>query len=388
MNIDFNKIYNSNNYGPFNIIEDCGSNGKRHFVKIRFINTGFEKIVRYDTALAGKVRDDLYNIDFNKLYESNSYGKVKILEYLGRDDHCDKLVKVQFLNSKAISIVRLHELLNGKISDPYYGIDFDKLYNSNNYGKFKFISIVGNINNHIRVIIEFTNTGNRKEVQLQNAFIGEVCDDKATFRTPLKTKDADNPDKYIEYCIYGTWKNMMDRCFNIKSNAYKNYGYIGITVSDEWKIYDNFRKDVENLPQFNKFYNNPRVYNLDKDYLQQNVPINKRVYSKETCMFLHYTDNCNLRTIEYKRNNPNLSSKYYGVFLYKGLYSVNICINNNNIFLGAYTNEIVAANVYNYWSEYYHNYELIRLYNDVPYIDKSEFIKYNKRSKILANIIN
>ena len=54
--IDFDKIYESKNYGPFKIIEDLGGNPKR--VLIKFLNTGFTNEVRYNHVIDGNVRDN------------------------------------------------------------------------------------------------------------------------------------------------------------------------------------------------------------------------------------------------------------------------------------------------------------------------------------------
>lgn len=35
--------------------------------------------------------------------------------------------------------------------------------------------------------------------------------------------------------LYRIWLQMKNRCFNIRTNRYKDYGGRGITVCDEWK---------------------------------------------------------------------------------------------------------------------------------------------------------
>ena len=131
-----------------------------------------------------------------------------------------------------------------------------------------------------------------------------------------------------------------------------------------------------------------RLYQLDKDYLQLNIPMNERIYSPNTCIFLHFKDNINIRYIEEKMNNPALS-KYFGVTPSKplGTFTVHLIVNNNYIYRGTYDDEIVAANVYNYWYEYYHNYELIPLLNNVPYVPMEEWILHNRNPKTMCEII-
>lgn len=42
--------------------------------------------------------------------------------------------------------------------------------------------------------------------------------------------------------LYRIWSLMKDRCNNSNSPAYKNYGGRGITVCDEWGLYESFRE--------------------------------------------------------------------------------------------------------------------------------------------------
>ena len=56
--IDTNKVYHSNNYGDFKIIEEAGRSNSNHLlVKIKFIDTGYETISQYSQAIIGNVRD-------------------------------------------------------------------------------------------------------------------------------------------------------------------------------------------------------------------------------------------------------------------------------------------------------------------------------------------
>jgi len=49
--------------------------------------------------------------------------------------------------------------------------------------------------------------------------------------------------------IYSIWLKMMDRCYNKKNKAYKNYGGRGIYVCDRWHDYKKFMEDMGSRPE-------------------------------------------------------------------------------------------------------------------------------------------
>lgn len=68
---------------------------------------------------------------------------------------------------------------------------------------------------------------------------------------------------------YDIWRNMIDRCFNCLSDAYKHYGGRGITVCEEWKnSFDSFLEYIGERPS-NK-YSIDRINN-DGNYEPGNV---------------------------------------------------------------------------------------------------------------------
>lgn len=42
--------------------------------------------------------------------------------------------------------------------------------------------------------------------------------------------------------LYRIWRNMKQRCFNPNAHNYKNYGGRGITVCEEWLLFESFYK--------------------------------------------------------------------------------------------------------------------------------------------------
>jgi hypothetical protein len=49
--------------------------------------------------------------------------------------------------------------------------------------------------------------------------------------------------------IYGIWLAMRRRCERLNDPAYKDYGARGITVSEEWKLFENFYQDMGEKPE-------------------------------------------------------------------------------------------------------------------------------------------
>ena len=116
--IHYNTIYQSNSCGPFKIIENMGRDERsRLFVKVKFLETGTEKITRYDIAMDGKITDDLFGIDFNKIYYSIYYGPYKIIKYIGRNKESKRIVRIKFINSGYEYDVLLRLALEGKVKD-------------------------------------------------------------------------------------------------------------------------------------------------------------------------------------------------------------------------------------------------------------------------------
>lgn len=83
------------------------------------------------------------------------------------------------------------------------------------------------------------------------------------------------------------WKGMLDRCYNQKNKAYKNYGAKGITVCERWKRLDFFLEDVINLPGYNSSLIEKGILCLDKDIIDRT----KMTYSPETCCFVTRSKN-------------------------------------------------------------------------------------------------
>lgn len=49
--------------------------------------------------------------------------------------------------------------------------------------------------------------------------------------------------------IHNTWLSMLERCENPSIPCYRNYGERGITVCEEWHVFENFLMDMGERPQ-------------------------------------------------------------------------------------------------------------------------------------------
>lgn len=287
----------------------------RLYVKIKFINSGTEKIVRYDLAIEGKVSDELYEIDFNKIYNSMYYGPFKITEYKGRNSESKRIVKIKFLNTNYECDVLFKYVKTGQVIDKSVNI------------KDKQIS---------------------KNVSLEEY------------------------NNFIVKILHSRWSAMMQRCYNSNNIKYYEYGAIGITVCDKWKTFDGYLSTIHLVKNFNKFYNDPLNYHIDKDYLQQDINPKNKIYSPETCIFLSAIDNDNL-----SMKNNHIEGEYYGVKkISENKFQVLFSLNGTRKYFGTYSNIIAAANMYNYYYLMYHNFDLIPLLNNVEIMTYEEAQKY------------
>lgn len=81
---------------------------------------------------------------------------------------------------------------------------------------------------------------------------------------------------------YEVWRSMLSRCYSGRDIFIKPYA--NVTVDKRWHNFQNFYDDLVTLPGYEEWLVDKKMQ-IDKDLLQPNV-IDK-VYSKDTCMFIH-----------------------------------------------------------------------------------------------------
>ena len=183
-------IYRSLNYGDFIIISVEEKNGKQaRRATIQFKDTGAIHTASIFNILRGNVRDksvpirrtDNVIIDFDKVYQSNNYGTYKIIADEGRNERGTRIVRIQFIDTGYESTVTYSHAISGGVRDHIAfnknnAIDFNKIYQSKNYGPFKILRQVRSKNGSRRVEIQFINTGAISEVYVSSAKLGQVRD--------------------------------------------------------------------------------------------------------------------------------------------------------------------------------------------------------------------
>lgn len=253
-------------------------------------------------------------------------------------------------------------------------IDYNKIYNSNNYGPFKIIDET-RIDGYDRraVVIQFINTGTIETVPYSQAMAGRVKD----VYMPKIAGIACIGHATCYHPAYVIWRNMIFRCYNINSQDYINYGAKGVKVCQKWLCFEFFIEDLPFIDGYENWVNNPNMYHLDKDYKQEGVPTNMKIYSLETCCFLNRSDNIAL---------SDHNDKFIGLEpIPSGNVRVRPRINNVRYPIGLFEDKLAAANAYNNFMNYHFGNDK-KILNKVPYMNPSEVIKYNLKPKTMCII--
>lgn len=139
---------------------------------------------------------------------------------------------------------------------------------------------------------------------------------------------------------YRVWNDMLRRCYSEKHQI-NNMTYIGCTVTDEWKCFQNFAKWYH----VNYDSNIMSRWELDKDILVKG----NKIYSPETCCFVP----AEINGIFTKSNSKR--GKYpIGVSLHReGKFQANVVKNKKRVYLGLYHTPEEAFQAYKQVKEQY-----------------------------------
>ena len=201
--------------------------------------------------------------------------------------------------------------------------------------------IIIEYNNYDNITVQFKSTkeiikttySNFNNGKIKSHFSPTVYGIGTTGITQVNNEDGKVLDSY-EY-----WKQMLRRCYSAKFQE-KYPTYIGCTVSEEFKTYDNFKKFYdENYYEILELGHTE----LDKDILHKN----NKTYSKDNCIFIPQTIN----KLFTKRQNDR-GDLPIGVSLSGKKYRVRCCVENGESqYLGTFITPDIAFNVYKEFKE-------------------------------------
>jgi len=242
----------------------------------------------------------------------------------------------------------------------------NKVFDSNNYGKFVVLEEIYMDSYDRMYLVEFLDTGYRTICSRPAINKGTVKDKffKSVANIGYIGADIKITDP-LYYNLYKVWNDMINRCYNCHDIDYKYYGAIGVSVDEHWHSFYNFYLDAINLPGYINKLNDPLNYQLDKDYLQMNIPKSNRIYSKYTCIWINKIDN----TIIMNRDKDTKLG-YYGVIYRDGYYRTRI----NNKTYGKFKDPKHAACLFNYIYPIYNKETDICIRNDVEMIPLLELL--------------
>jgi hypothetical protein len=274
-------------------------------------------------------------------------------------------------------------------------LNIGEIFDSNLYGKFKIVREIIDIDfSHLKskpriYEVEFLDTGYHTISSGSNILSGSVKDRMVPSVDGVGYMGQDNiwfpygtKSQSYDKKLYKVWNGMLDRCYKETDINYVKYGAIGVRVDPALHEFFQFERDVKLLPGYNLMLQYPNLYQLDKDYLQSNIPTSQRVYSKNTCLWISYYENL---VIVGKENGL---VPYYGV-KYKNsqdIFDVRMQVegySSKEIYFGRYKTPEEAANLFNYI------YPLVipphlnslNLHNDVPDLGFKELMRRNLLNK-------
>lgn len=229
-------------------------------------------------------------------FETN-YGKVTVI-----DAPNSREIKVRFENTGTITKTTAQLLKKGTVADiavskikkggPSPTLFVGDIFTSKLCGDFEIIAYRGALDIDVR----FIKTGFTKTVKSEHVTKGHIKDPYAITVCSVGFVGEGYPvSKNGEHMReYHLWRHMLMRVYDQKELA-KNPHYKDCSVHIDWHSYQQFVKDIELLPNYYQWKNNPG-WELDKDIL---IPGNRN-YSKKTCIFVTKADN--IKECSYRRS--------------------------------------------------------------------------------------
>lgn len=138
-----------------------------------------------------------------------------------------------------------------------------------------------------------------------------------------------NPHGMRKHRLYGTWRQMKARCYNPKHKCYIYYGARGIKVCDRWLDIRNFIEDM--YPSWEEGLTLDRI-EVNGDYEPNNCRWATTEIQTRNTRDIICTNKSGYRGVSWKKRDK--------------IWTAQISVDNNKIYLGNYNTAIEAAKAY------------------------------------------
>ena len=173
--------------------------------------------------------------------------------------------------------------------------------------------------------------GNTKVLMKDKVVIGGTKSCGCLFSESLRKRSTTHGRAKKGDKTYASWRGLIYRVNHHPSNS-----YIGVTVSDEWRSFENFLQDMGERPE------GKTIDRIDSE----------KGYCKENCRWATPLEQSRNRR---KSFNRKTSSKYKGVDILKNkMWRAIIMTDEKSLYLGIFTTQEDAARAYNEAAVKYH----------------------------------
>lgn len=208
------------------------------------------------------------------------------------------------------------------------------VFTTNNCGVVKIVDYA-----HSReVVVQFLDTGTLRTVTYGNLKAGSIKDPyRRTVEGVGYFGEGEHKAKISGKMTtaYIVWTGMLARCYNQTSNSFSNYGGRGVTVNTCW----------HNFQCFAEWFNSYCVegFCIDKDIMCRKL--GKLEYGPDTCRFIPPYINTLLTDRRSLRGNHPLGVRRIKSTTDK-VYVVQLTAYNKKVYLGCYSDQMEAFEVY------------------------------------------
>lgn len=348
--IDYDKVYMSNSTGPFRIVRELpsvrmGTDGKavRRMVEIEFIETGTRKETQLQMALIGKVADPYYR----------SIAGVGYLGYISRDVHSKKEYDM-WRNM----ILRCYDPSHHAYG-MYGAIGVTVCERWHNFTNF-YMDL-----QTLPGFYAYANSSNKEQFSLDKDVLQSAVPHNQRVYSPstciiMPTGDncrltARNSETTSEYQgVYRTSTGSFQASVNIDGQKY----FLG-TFSNELAAASAYNFVMR---EYGYQCSTPGV---------EFMPIKEALTYRTSRTPLKLPPRIDASKLD---TSLPTSSNYTGVNKRGNNYMASYFCNGEKFHIGSFSNEIAAANAYNYYNQYYAN--LAGHVNNVPYMQPTEWLQY------------